>query len=161
MRILIFIITKCQLQMYEPKYGSPFVVEGVGVGVGLVVRGGLRSPVTRIFPQPWGGLWPPSLTHPWGCMDHISLWIRYMSTTTYCLPYIYTPYHPTSRLWPQLNAPSSRPNLKDNFSSILIRLLDSKTLNSQLNPNLLCSAVELQRGSVTTMLSWKIFSPII
>ena len=42
-----------------------------------------------------------------------------------------------------------------------IRLLDSKTLNSQLNPNLLCSAVELHRGSVTTMLSWKSFSPII
>ena len=146
--------------MYEPKYGSPFVVEGVGVGVGLVVRGGLRSPVTRIFPQPWGGLWPPSLTRPWGA------WTIYHCESAICpqqhiVCHTYAPYHPTSRLWPQLNAPSSHPNLKDNFSSILIRLLDSKTLNSQLNPNLLCSAVELQRGSVTTMLSWKIFSPII
>ena len=66
------------------------------------------------------------------------------------------------------NAPSSHPNwsCEGRFSSIFNilkpnRLLDSKTLNSQLNPNLLCSAVELQRGSVTTMLCWKIFSPII
>ena len=100
MRILIFIITKCQLQMYEPKYGSPFVVEGVGVGVGLVVRGGLRSPVTRIFPQPWGGLWPPSLTRPWGA------WTIYHCESAICpqqhiVCHTYAPYHPTSRLWPQ------------------------------------------------------------
>ena len=135
--------------MYEPKYGSPFVVEGVG----LVVRGGLRSPVTRIFPQPWGGLWPPSLTHPWGCMDHISLWIRYMSTTTYCLPYIRTL---SSNF--QIMAPTHHPAIptgavKADFWKTIyplfqyIRLLGTKTLNSQLNPNLLCSAVELQRGS--------------
>ena len=105
-----------------------------------------------------------SRSNPSVGVDHISLWIRCMSKTTHCpqsLANISTLSSNFQILVPTQQFSSVPTGAVDFWKAIFplfqnILLLDFKTLNSQLIPNLLCSAAELQRGSVTTIYQWSV-----